>query len=321
MAEFKRSGLFDGGSSEGEPDIPLLGVGQGNSGGDNSEGGGNGMLRLPYALAKERGIATEGLTPSQVWQKLKGQGVDPEKEKEKFEQEQGEKAKSTAVKIKANREKLIHMFANVNETIVRDIAKIKESNKDNWKQEEYEGLQAERGKAFFRPAGYLSKPQVVSRQDYDAMVEDGAKVFYRGVPIKEYDKQLRDGEDVFIGQKWYGNGLYASPNPKVSEHYAGGEAVAEFILSPSANVYKPNDYVTASGFGAMSATSESVLKLVKDKMGSQGLSKNEFAKGANHNPKLMETLAFIASGYDAVQIDDEITLVLNRGALIMKGDK
>lgn len=42
------------------------------------------MLRLPYVLAKEKGLSTDGMTPRQVWDMLKNKGVDKATEEKKF---------------------------------------------------------------------------------------------------------------------------------------------------------------------------------------------------------------------------------------------
>ena len=41
-------------------------------------------LRLPYGIAKGLGLSTDGMTPSQVWNMLKGYGMKPKEEYEKF---------------------------------------------------------------------------------------------------------------------------------------------------------------------------------------------------------------------------------------------
>lgn len=46
--------------------------------------GGNAFLRLPYGLAKDKGIPTEGKTPREVWELLKGNGIDKKEEERKF---------------------------------------------------------------------------------------------------------------------------------------------------------------------------------------------------------------------------------------------
>lgn len=44
------------------------------------------FLRLPYGLAKQKGISTEGLTPRQVWELLKGIGINPKAEMAKLKE-------------------------------------------------------------------------------------------------------------------------------------------------------------------------------------------------------------------------------------------
>ena len=58
-----------------------------NSEAENSESkttGGNAFLKLPYGLAKDRGLSTEGMTPREVWELLKGKGIDKDEEERKF---------------------------------------------------------------------------------------------------------------------------------------------------------------------------------------------------------------------------------------------
>jgi len=65
------------------------GIDQTDEAGEVGVGGKNKFLRLPYALAKERGLDTTGLTPSQVWDLLAGMGVDPKAEMNKLADELG----------------------------------------------------------------------------------------------------------------------------------------------------------------------------------------------------------------------------------------
>lgn len=58
-------------------------------GGDDSGGGkegGHGNTRLPYGIAKSMGLDTTGMTPSEVWDMLKGKGISPEEEYKKLEE-------------------------------------------------------------------------------------------------------------------------------------------------------------------------------------------------------------------------------------------
>lgn len=68
----RKGGLLDGGDSEEEENdrVPIH--------------RGNKFLRLPYALAKERGLDTIGLSPRQVWDLLAGYGVNAQTEMDKL---------------------------------------------------------------------------------------------------------------------------------------------------------------------------------------------------------------------------------------------
>lgn len=54
------------------------------SGGKTLSGNQDVFLRLPYGLAKKHGIDTANMTPRQVWEALKGKGVDAEQEMSKL---------------------------------------------------------------------------------------------------------------------------------------------------------------------------------------------------------------------------------------------
>ena len=47
---------------------------------------GSARYRLPYGLAKGLGLSTEGMTPREVWEMLKGHGVTPENEYDKLKE-------------------------------------------------------------------------------------------------------------------------------------------------------------------------------------------------------------------------------------------
>ena len=49
-----------------------------------SEKKNHGNTKLPYGIAKGKGIDTTGLSPKEVWEKLIGEGVSPKKEYEKL---------------------------------------------------------------------------------------------------------------------------------------------------------------------------------------------------------------------------------------------
>ena len=52
---------------------------------DPTEEDGSARYRLPYGIAKGLGLNTDGMTPRQVWDMLKGRGIDPEKAYDELE--------------------------------------------------------------------------------------------------------------------------------------------------------------------------------------------------------------------------------------------
>lgn len=54
---------------------------------------GGARYRLPYGIARGLGINTDGLTPREVWDILKGHGIVPKKEYEKLKEEKQKKEK------------------------------------------------------------------------------------------------------------------------------------------------------------------------------------------------------------------------------------
>lgn len=59
---------------------------------DESAGGGNGAnTRLPYGLAKSKGIDTTGMSPPEVWQALESEGVSASAEYKKLAQRRAQK--------------------------------------------------------------------------------------------------------------------------------------------------------------------------------------------------------------------------------------
>lgn len=65
-----------------------------NGGGGKSGGGGGGYsTRLPYGIAKGMGIDTTGMSPSDVWDALKGKGVSPTEEYRKLKERSKGKSK------------------------------------------------------------------------------------------------------------------------------------------------------------------------------------------------------------------------------------
>lgn len=71
--EMKKPGLLDG-------------AGEGDEGESSEPGqsGGNAFLKLPYGLANGRNLSTDGMRPREVWDMLKGEGVNKEAEEDKL---------------------------------------------------------------------------------------------------------------------------------------------------------------------------------------------------------------------------------------------
>lgn len=78
---------------------------------DETGGGGKGNganTRLPFGIAKGKGIDTEGMSPREVWDALKGEGVSPSGEYAKLKS-RGEATKTvTKTSPKAERERAAH---------------------------------------------------------------------------------------------------------------------------------------------------------------------------------------------------------------------
>lgn len=62
-----------------------------DSNGSSRESSAPNKYKLPYGLAKGLGLSTKGMTPTQVWDMLKGKGISPQEEYEKL----GENSEST----------------------------------------------------------------------------------------------------------------------------------------------------------------------------------------------------------------------------------
>lgn len=58
----------------------------GGGGDDGGKEGGHGNTRLPYGIAKSMGLDTTGMSPSEVWAMLRGEGISPEEEYKKLEE-------------------------------------------------------------------------------------------------------------------------------------------------------------------------------------------------------------------------------------------
>ena len=82
------------------------------------DNGGSNRYRLPYGIAKGLGLNTDGMTPRQVWEMLKGKGISPEKAYEDLEkQAKTEIEKEQPQEVNAQKELDLR---NIKNTVVRD---------------------------------------------------------------------------------------------------------------------------------------------------------------------------------------------------------
>lgn len=58
---------------------------------ENGSSGGHGNTKLPYGIAKSKGIDTNGMSPKEVWQALEGEGVSAKEEYKKLSEKSGSK--------------------------------------------------------------------------------------------------------------------------------------------------------------------------------------------------------------------------------------
>ena len=63
----------------------------------NPDEDGGARYRLPYGIAKGLGLKTDGMTPRQVWDMLKGKGINPDNAYEKLKEEASEPTKEDKV--------------------------------------------------------------------------------------------------------------------------------------------------------------------------------------------------------------------------------
>lgn len=162
-------------------------------------------------------------------------------------------------------------------------------------------------KEFLREKGYLSKPMIVNKQLFEQFVRNGANVLYRGVPKDNYNEELRDLDDVYIGRGWTTNGLWFTNNEKEAEDYAKGHKVARVILNPKAKIAKINK-IDIDNFrfdeeydGTKLSVDRRFEMMSKGKAGAV-------------------SILYALKGYDAIDMGHNCLVILNRGSLIMEGD-
>mgnify|MGYP005793675537 CR=1 FL=1 len=162
-------------------------------------------------------------------------------------------------------------------------------------------------KEFLREKGYLGKPLVANKTLFNQLVENGAQVLYRGVPKENYNKELRDVNDVYIGRGRTTNGLWFSNDKNEAEGYAKGYNAVRVILHPKAKIAK----ISSLDIDNFRFDEEyEVAQLSVDRRFDM------MSKGKAGAVSILYAL----KGYDAIDTGHNHVVILNRTALIMEGD-
>ena len=118
------------------------------------------------------------------------------------------------------------------------------------------GLNASMLQQFVDERGLYGKPNVVSDEELDAMIADGAIEMYRGMPDSprtsgEYKlRQVMEQDKYYIGHGTYGDGTYVSQSKGIAAEYAVGAyrggvrgSVARAVLNRGARYIEYQDLV------------------------------------------------------------------------------
>jgi len=104
------------------------------------------------------------------------------------------------------------------------------------------------GDAIWQQQGFDAKPKVVSSEELDKEIEDGAQPLYRGIrdvtpkgkTAKELAEQYRNG-DAYGSVGVYGSGTYTTSDRAVAEGYGGKGELVRMALRKDARVISYND--------------------------------------------------------------------------------
>lgn len=94
--------------------------------------------------------------------------------------------------------------------------------------------------------GFDGKPELVSKEELDTLVEQGYTEMYRGVATDAYAEQFRTGE-LYISAGSFGNGTYASTNLKTAKDYAGYDYQSDVYAKPIRMALRPEAKVLDYG--------------------------------------------------------------------------
>lgn len=108
------------------------------------------------------------------------------------------------------------------------------------------------GEMLVKKQKFDSLPTIVSKEQGEALVEDGWTRVFRGVSndngTTKFGQQFLDGE-YFYGKGVYGNGTYSSTRIRTARQYAGGDGlivaesgeVLEMFINPAARIIDSDD--------------------------------------------------------------------------------
>lgn len=296
------------------------------------------FISMVFAILKDEGVDTTDMTPKEAIDKFNELGLG---DKDKLRQEEIKNQQKTMVG-KQNKEmtlveneKLSDLglmedkdFLNSDKreykkvkSFVSYLSKSKEQLQEILKDEnswlDARGTEPCFLKDVLDEVGYLQKPKIVSKKEFNNLKQKGAKVIYRGVPgLENASVQLRDSEKPFIGRGYAVNGMYFAPNYEKGNTYSQGQgSVAQAILNPQAKTIQINklkniddenrmDIITDNFSEEYNSFDKQNVKLYYEKK--EGLSRR--------------AIEAVMLGYDAVEMENGDYVILNRGSLIMEGD-
>lgn len=164
--------------------------------------------------------------------------------------------------------------------------------------------------------GFSALPQKVDAKTFESMKKD--HIFLsRGLTSPAFAEQFING-DMFVGLGVNGSGVYTTTHEEKAKSYAKENgAVIQMLLDKNSKV--------ADGIELSKDAMELLfsLKNGKDISGNPidiGLNKDAMIKIGEGNNKRFVTLLALAGGYDAINVGNGDYIVLNRTAVIVKGD-
>lgn len=164
--------------------------------------------------------------------------------------------------------------------------------------------------------GFSALPQKVDAKTFEDMKKDHL-FLSRGVTSSEYVEKFKNG-DMFVGLGVNGSGVYTTTRKEKAESYAKQDgAVIDMLLDKNAKI--------ADGIELTKNANELLfsLKTGNDTSGNPidiGLNKDAMIKIGEGNNKRFVTLLALAGGYDAINVGNGDYIILNRSAVIVKGD-